>query len=143
MQPPLQQPIGFWTARAGEAIRTRTQSRLADVAVSQPEWWVLHQLSLHTAGMGEREMLATIGPNATDEIIAQAIDDAISKGWVERADGALTSTAAGRERFAVAADVQRELNAERRQGISDADYATTIEVLQRTIRNVGGDAWHW
>ena len=25
MQPPANQPIGFWTARAGEAIRTRTR----------------------------------------------------------------------------------------------------------------------
>ena len=42
-----------------------------------------------------------------------------------------------------AAEVQRELNDERRRGVSDDDYATTIEVLQRTITNVGGSAWHW
>ncbi|SNT00025.1 hypothetical protein SAMN05421642_10818 [Rhodococcoides kyotonense] len=28
------------------------------------------------------------------------------------------------------------------QGISQDDFATTIRVLQRTIENVGGDAWH-
>ena len=35
------------------------------------------------------------------------------------------------------------LQDERMQGISQDDFATTIRVLQRTIENVGGDAWHW
>ena len=52
-------------------------------------------------------------------------------------------TELGGQTFDAAAEVQRELNDERRRGVSDDDYATTIEVLQRTITNVGGSAWHW
>ncbi len=40
-------------------------------------------------------------------------------------------------------EVQKVLQDERMQGISVEDYETTITVLQRTIVNVGGDAWHW
>lgn len=36
MQPPANQPIGFWTARAGEAIRTRTRGALEAIGVTQP-----------------------------------------------------------------------------------------------------------
>jgi DNA-binding MarR family transcriptional regulator len=47
------------------------------------------------------------------------------------------------EQFRRASEVQHELLAERMQGITDDEIATTIRVLQRTIENVGGDAWHW
>lgn len=40
MQPPANQPIGFWTARAGEAIRARTRGALEAIGVTQPGWWV-------------------------------------------------------------------------------------------------------
>ncbi|MGV9671480.1 MarR family winged helix-turn-helix transcriptional regulator [Gordonia sp. NPDC003504] len=142
MQPARRQPIGFWSARVGSAIRTRTRSRLAEVGVSQPEWWLLHQLSLHDGGIGVDEVITIIGPNDTDQAIRDAIVDARSKGWIHD-DGRLTLTESGAERFRHAAEVQGELEIERRKGISDADYETTIRVLQRTARNVGSDAWHW
>ncbi|WAC57510.1 MarR family winged helix-turn-helix transcriptional regulator [Gordonia sp. SL306] len=143
MQPPLEQPIGFWTIRAGEAIRSRIRSRLAEVGVTQHEWWVLHQLSRYPGGVDEQQLVATIGPNDTDEAIVRTIDAVIGKGWVERRGAMVMATSAGTERFAVAAEAQRELGIERRRGISDEEYETAISVLQRTIANVGGDAWHW
>ncbi|SIS04604.1 MarR family winged helix-turn-helix transcriptional regulator [Williamsia sterculiae] len=143
MQPAALQPLGFWTARAGQAIRARTRGRLAELDVTQPEWWLLHQLSLHLAGAHDVDVVATIGPNESDGAITEAIASSIDKGWVVRDDDRILLTATGTERFHSAATVQRELNDERRHGISDDDYVTTIEVLQRTIANVGGDAWHW
>lgn len=143
MQPPLEQPIGFWTIRAGEAIRSRIRSRLAEVGVSQHEWWVLHQLSRYPGGVDEQQLVETIGPNDTDEAIVRTIDVVAEKGWVTRREGMVMATSAGAERFTVAAEAQNELGVERRRGISDEEYEIAIRVLQRTIANVGGDAWHW
>ncbi|KAA0025017.1 MarR family winged helix-turn-helix transcriptional regulator [Antrihabitans cavernicola] len=143
MQPPARQPIGFWTARAAEAVRTRTRGALADIGVSQPEWWVLHQLSTHPGGIDRRTMIDTIGHNDTVEAVETALDDATAKGWVTGDDSALRSTDLGTDMFDRAAAVQRDLQDERMRGISEAEFATTITVLQRTIANVGGDAWHW
>lgn len=143
MQPAALQPLGFWTVRAGEAIRARTRGRLAELGVTQPEWWVLHQLSMHPSGMEENEIIAIVGPNESDESIVDAIAAGVGKGWIDRAGSRVRLTDDGADRFHAAAEVQRQLNDERRQGISDCEYATTIEVLQRTITNVGGDAWHW
>ncbi len=143
MQPAALQPLGFWTVRAGEAIRARTRGRLAELGVTQPEWWVLHQLSMHPSGMEENEVIAIVGPNESDESIVDAIAAGVGKGWIDRAGSRVRLTDDGADRFHAAAEVQRQLNDERRQGISDREYATTIEVLQRTITNVGGDAWHW
>jgi hypothetical protein len=143
MQPPSRQPIGFWTARAGEAIRARTRAALREIGVTQPEWWVLHQLTLYPEGVGRAAMVETIGPNDTPAAIESAIDSAVEKGWI-RADGAhLLPSAAGTEQFERAAEVQKALQDERMKGITAADFATTISVLQKTIANVGGDAWHW
>lgn len=143
MQPPQRQPIGFWTARAGEAIRTRSRGALHDIGVTQPEWWLLHQISLHPAGADRAETIERIGHNDTPGAIVEAIESARSKGWIQESNERLTFTPEGRATFRRAADLQQMLQDERMKGISEADFVTTIEVLQRTIENVGGDAWHW
>ncbi|MBC7762804.1 MAG: NAD(P)H-dependent oxidoreductase [Candidatus Saccharibacteria bacterium] len=143
MQPPLNQPIGFWTAHAGEAIRTRTRGVLAEIGMSQPEWWLLHQLSLRPSGASPSAVIETIGPNDTDEAIEGAIGTAEEKRWLVNDGAVLRWTDAGAAQFKRGQDAQGELQAERMQGISKDDYVTTIEVLQRTIENVGGHAWHW
>ncbi|GAA4407416.1 hypothetical protein GCM10023147_51420 [Tsukamurella soli] len=143
MQPPDRQPLGFWTLRAGETIRARTRGALAEIGVTQPEWWVLHQLSLHPGGVPRDDVIGTVGPNDTPEAIVAALRSVAANGW-SRDDGAtIALTTAGRERFERAAEVQAALQRERMQGISTEDFATTITVLQKTIDNLGGTAWHW
>lgn len=143
MQPPERQPIGFWTARAGEAIRARTRGALHEIGVTQPEWWLLHQISLHPAGADRAATIEKIGHNDTPEVIVEAIDSAESKGWIVESNSRMKFTPDGRDVFRRAADLQNMLQEERMRGISEADFVTTIEVLQRTIENVGGNAWHW
>ena len=143
MQPPANQPIGFWTARAGEAIRARTRGALEAIGVTQPQWWVLHQLSLHPEGMERAALLRTIGPNESTDVVDAAVDSALDLGWAREDGAVLLPTDAGSQQFERAARVQQMLQEERMQGISEEEFVTTITVLQRTIKNVGGDAWHW
>ncbi|OZD07026.1 hypothetical protein CH275_07465 [Rhodococcus sp. 06-235-1A] len=143
MQPPERQPIGFWTARAGEAIRARTRGALHDIGVTQPEWWLLHQISLHPAGADRDETIEKIGHNDTPEAIVEAIDSARSKGWIVESNSRLKFTPDGEAQIRRASDVQQMLQDERMQGIGQDEFVTTIRVLQQTIENVGGDAWHW
>ena len=143
MQPPASQPIGFWTIRAGEAIRARIRGALEEIGVTQPEWWVLHQLSRHPDGVDRAAVVETIGSNDTPAVIETAIDAAIAKGWIHAEGDHLRASGTGTERFERAVDVQKGLQEERMRGITVEEYATTISVLQRTIVNVGGDAWHW
>lgn len=143
MQPPERQPIGFWTARAGEAIRARTRGALHDIGLTQPEWWLLHQISLHPAGADREATIERIGHNDTPEAIVEAIDSARFKGWIVESKSRMKFTPEGKELFRRASDAQQMLQDERMQGISQAEFVTAIRVLQRTIQNVGGDAWHW
>jgi DNA-binding MarR family transcriptional regulator len=143
MQPPERQPIGFWTVRAGEAIRARIRGALHDIGLTQPEWWLLHQISLHPAGADRAETIEKIGHNDTPEAIVEAIESARAKGLVVESNSRVTFTPEGEALFRRAADVQQMLQDERMQGIGQEEFVTTIRVLQRTIQNVGGDAWHW
>jgi hypothetical protein len=104
---------------------------------------VLHQLSRHPEGVDRVEVVATIGSNDTPAVIESSIDAAIAKGWIHAEGAQLRLSDAGTERFERAAAVQEALQAERMEGITAEEFATTISVLQRTIVNVGGDAWHW
>lgn len=143
MQPPENQPIGFWTVRAGEAIRNRTRSALEAVDVPQPQWWVLHQLTLHPDGMDRTAMVKRIGPNDSDAVVSEAIDAALAQGRASDDGERLHLTPTGRAAFDRAAAVQDELQQERMQGITHEEFVTTIRVLQRTCENVGADVWHW
>ncbi|MGB7235133.1 MAG: hypothetical protein WBD41_04035 [Rhodococcus sp. (in: high G+C Gram-positive bacteria)] len=143
MQPPEDQPLGFWTVRAGEAIGARTRGALRDIGLSQPEWWLLQQVSLDPDGVDRDATIEKIGHNSTPEAIVEAIDSAVAKGWVQQTDSRLKSTSLGTGLFERAAALQQELQTERMQGNSIEDFATTIRVLQQTIDNVGGEAWHW
>lgn len=143
MQPPARQPLGFWTVRAGEAIGQRTRSALAELGVTQPEWWVLHQLSLHPAGVGRTHVVDTVGPNETPAAIEEAIASAEANGWLVADGDSIRATDSGADVFARCSALQAELQAERMRGITEAEFATTITVLQRTIENVGSSAWHW
>ncbi|GAA1749802.1 hypothetical protein GCM10009710_32230 [Aeromicrobium alkaliterrae] len=143
MQPPARQPLGFWTVRAGEAIGQRTRSALAELGVTQPQWWVLHQLSLHPAGVERTDVIDTVGPNDTAGAIEEAIASSQDNGWLVADGDSIRATATGAALFARCAALQAELQAERMHGITEAEFATTITVLQRTIENVGANAWHW
>ncbi|MGJ9424061.1 hypothetical protein [Aeromicrobium sp. CF3.5] len=88
-------------------------------------------------------MIETIGPNDTVEAIEDALSSASERAWITDDGARVRSTELGTELFQRAAQVQEALQVERMQGISDEEFATTIEVLQRMIANVGGDAWHW
>lgn len=143
MQPPERQPIGFWTQRAAEAIRARTRGALEEIGMTQPEWWVVHQTSLFPDGVARSAVVDVIGHNDTPEVAASAVDTAVGKGWLVEDAGLLMLTPPGTEQLARAVELQEALDQERRRGVTDADHVTTIVVLQRTIANVGADAWHW
>ncbi|MGW0465107.1 MarR family winged helix-turn-helix transcriptional regulator [Streptomyces sp. NPDC003027] len=141
----IQQPIGYWSWAAYDAVVTRTRSALAGIGVSQPQWWVLAQVARSEA-VRTREEVTRLLRNYLDtgaQTMDAEIDDAIVQGWItEDAEGRLGLTAEGTALYGKAAALQDELWAERHAGISDEEYVMTLKVLQRFIHNTGGRAWH-
>ncbi|WP_374776648.1 MarR family winged helix-turn-helix transcriptional regulator [Streptomyces sp. NBC_01310] len=141
----IQQPIGYWSWAAYDAVVTRTRGALAGIGTTQPQWWILAQVAQATEVKTREEVTRILqGYLAVGgEIVAEEIDTTIARGWITQdAEERLGITSEGREFFDRAAALQKELWAERHDGISDEEYLATLKVLQRFIHNTGGRAWH-
>ncbi|MGP3975358.1 MarR family winged helix-turn-helix transcriptional regulator [Streptomyces sp. 8N114] len=141
----IQQPIGYWSWAAYNAVVTRTRAALAGIGTTQPQWWVLAQVARADV-VKTRDEVSRLLRNYLDtgpEAMESEIDRTIAQGWItEHSEGRLDITAEGRAFYDKAAALQDELWAERHADISDAEYLTTLKVLQRFIHNTGGSAWH-
>ncbi|MFI9821455.1 MarR family winged helix-turn-helix transcriptional regulator [Streptomyces sp. NPDC052013] len=141
----LKQPIGYWSWAAYKAVVTRTRSALAELGLTQPQWWILARTA-RADTVPTRDELVHLLSGYLDtgrEGVASEIDVSVARGLLtEDAEGRLILTAEGRALFDNAAALQDDLWAERHAGISDEDYLTTLKVLQRFIHNTGGEAWH-
>ncbi|GAA1987341.1 MarR family winged helix-turn-helix transcriptional regulator [Kitasatospora viridis] len=141
----IKQPIGYWSWAAYKAIVSRTRGALAELALTQPQWWVLAQLA-RAAEPKTRDDVSRVLRDYLDtgeDALDAEIDAAVECGWVsEAAGGRLDLTPVGRALFDKAAALQGDLWAERHAGVSDEEYLTTLKVLQRFIHNTGGQAWH-
>ncbi|SEE51442.1 MarR family winged helix-turn-helix transcriptional regulator [Streptomyces sp. Ag109_O5-10] len=141
----LQQPVGYWSWAAYKSVVDRIRASLSEIGTTQPQWWVLAQVSradrVRTRDEVSRLLRNYLGSGP--EIMESEIDTTVSRGWItEDAEGRLSLTADGRAFYARAAAVQDELRAERHAGVSDEEYLITLKVLQRFIHNTGGQAWH-
>ncbi|MFI9030479.1 MarR family winged helix-turn-helix transcriptional regulator [Streptomyces sp. NPDC053560] len=140
----IRQPIGYWSGAASKAVVTRIRGALAELGITQPQWWVLHQVASAEDARPRAEVTELL-KNYLDnaEVLAEEIDTVIARGWVTQdARATLRITPEGGALHAKAAALQEELVAERHEGITDEEYLTTIKVLQRFIHNTGGQAWH-
>ncbi|MGP3979825.1 MarR family winged helix-turn-helix transcriptional regulator [Streptomyces sp. KR80] len=141
----IHQPIGYWIWAAHKAVVTRTRGALAEIGITQPQWWVLAQVA-RAKDIKTRDEVSEILRNYLDvgeDALGAEIDATIAQGWItEGAERRLGITAEGKEYFDKAAGLQEELWSERHAGVSDQEYLTTLKVLQRFIHNTGGQAWH-
>jgi hypothetical protein len=69
--------------------------------------------------------------------VAEVLVDFAERGWVVLDDSGATLTDAGRAAHDAAQSRVTELRASVTEGISEADYRTTIATLEQMARNVG------
>ncbi|MCI4044649.1 MarR family transcriptional regulator [Streptomyces sp. TRM75563] len=141
------QPAAYWTGVAYDALITYTRDRQAEKGYTQPQFWLLRHLSANDIspdgeGMAlpelQQAMASYIRPEDDLAVEAEAL---VERGWLNRdADGRLWLTEAGEQARVDLARNAPAIRAALHEGISDADYVTTVKVLQRLIRNAGGTA---
>ncbi|MFF0294601.1 MarR family winged helix-turn-helix transcriptional regulator [Kitasatospora sp. NPDC004614] len=140
----IKQPIGYWSWAAYNAVVSRTRGALAELGLTQPQWWVLAQLNNPDGPRVRTEVTDLLHGylDAGREVMEAEIEGTVERGWTTESDGRLALTPEGLAVFTKGAARQDELWAERHAGISDEEYLTTIKALQRFIHNTGGQAWH-
>ncbi|MGW4845877.1 MarR family transcriptional regulator [Nocardia brasiliensis] len=141
------QPAAYWTGLAYEALIAFTRTRLAELGMTQPQYWILRNLSkadISPDGQGmtipelRQAMSSYLRPE--DDLDA---DSAVllERGWLTRDEQQRWwITEAGDQARAAMGPGIPAIRAHIHQGIDDADYVTTLKVLQQMIRNVGGAA---
>ncbi|MFF3674597.1 MarR family transcriptional regulator [Streptomyces sp. NPDC002120] len=139
------QPAAYWTGVAYEALIAYTRSQQAAKGYTQPQFWLLRNLSendISPDGEGMtlpelREAMASyIRPE--DDLAAEAAV-LLERGWLTRdADDRLWLTEEGEQARVDLARNAPAIRAALHEGISDADYVTTVKVLHQLIRNAGG-----
>ncbi|MFE9774063.1 MarR family transcriptional regulator [Streptomyces sp. NPDC005931] len=139
------QPAAYWTGLAYEALIAYTRAQQAEKGYTQPQFWLLRNLSVNDISPdGEgmtlselREAMASyIRPE--DDLAAEA-EVLLERGWLTRdAEDRLWLTEVGEQARADLARNAPAIRAALHEGIDDVHYVTTVKVLQRLIRNAGG-----
>ncbi|MET9515914.1 MarR family winged helix-turn-helix transcriptional regulator [Streptomyces sp. NPDC002994] len=139
------QPIGYWSWAAHRSVVTHIRTALAELGLSQPQWWILSQLVDHPEGRPRTDVEAVlegyldVGATLEGEIDALTARNLIVQ---DDDDKRLRITDEGRALQKTTATHQQTLRAEIHADITDEEYVRTLKVLQRMIHNTGGQAWH-
>ncbi|WP_406106785.1 MarR family transcriptional regulator [Micromonospora globbae] len=139
------QPAAYWTGLAYEALISFTRARQAELGFTQPQFWLLRNLSsndISPDGQGMtipelREAMATyLRPE--DDLHAEA-EVLLKRGWLRRdSENRLWITEAGEEaRLRLKAHAPA-IRARIHEGIDDADYVAALKVLGKLMRNTQG-----
>ncbi|WP_461712305.1 MarR family transcriptional regulator [Streptomyces sp. DSM 41013] len=141
------QPAAYWTGVAYEALIAYIRARQAEKGYTQPQFWLLRNLSKNDISPdGEGMTLPELRQTMTsyirpeDDLAAEA-EVLLERSWLTRdAEKRLWLTAEGEQARVDMASIAPSIVAVLHEGIDDADYVTTVKVLQRLIRNAGGTA---
>ncbi|WP_309031130.1 MarR family winged helix-turn-helix transcriptional regulator [Streptomyces alfalfae] len=137
----VNQPIGYWTWAANKTLMAYARGRLAAIGITQPQWWVLHQALHSENGVTREEVISAHRANLdVGAGLAPDLDLLVErKLLVSEADGRLRITDEGRALHQRAAETQQASRRQVHTDISDEEYLITLKVLQRMMRNAGGD----
>ncbi|MBO2453827.1 winged helix-turn-helix transcriptional regulator [Actinomadura barringtoniae] len=139
------QPAAYWTGVAYEALIAFIRARQAEKGYTQPQFWLLRNLSVndispdgHGMTLAElREAMASY-IRAEDDVAAESAV-LLERGWLRRdAEDRLWLTDEGERARVDFASHAPAVRAALHEGIDDADYVTTVKVLHQLIRNAGG-----
>lgn len=140
-------PAAYWTGVAYEALIAHTRARQSEKGYTQPQFWLLRNLSgndisPHGKGMTLPELQAAMTSyiRPEDDLAAEA-GVLLERGWLTRdtEDRLWISEEGERARVELARNAP-SIRAALHEGIDDADYVTTVKVLQKLILNAGGVA---
>jgi DNA-binding MarR family transcriptional regulator len=134
-----QQPIGYWLKRADEAITEHADRVLSDNGFTRFRWQVLN--IIYQAGTITRSgVLDTMQTFIDARQLGEIIDRFAKEGWlVERSEGdtaQLTLTEAGKDKREALFELQSAVRRRAMRGITEQEYTTVIDVLQRVVKNL-------
>ena len=141
-------PIGYWLKRADRLITEQVNIVQAANNVTRTDWQIIN--TLYEIDQVSKEQLFDVMHVFVDAVqLEQILADLIERGWVTAsASGVVTYQLSdnGRRQHSQILTAQQEIRLWTMQGISEADYATVMWVLQQMVVNletaVSGGSYH-
>jgi hypothetical protein len=135
------QPIGAWTGEACRRVVGAIRAQLAVENLTQPHWWTLNHASGAPGHWARATLTDRLTPYDDQNTDFDAVyDDLIARGWLTQdAAGTMTLTEEGEAGRLRARERNLRVHHRTHEGITEADFITTINVLRRMVANLGGN----
>lgn len=136
-----QLPIGYWLKRADQVLTDRINEAQRAHGLSRTQWQILNVLA-ELGSATEEQLASPLRPFADRTALRELIAGLQQRGLVS-GKGALDDryvlTMQGHQTHEAALALQQAVRRQAMQAISAADYATTVQVLQRIVENLSGE----
>jgi DNA-binding MarR family transcriptional regulator len=135
-----QPPIGYWLKHADQVITEHVDRVLRNNGFTRSSWQVLN--IIYEAGTITRSgVFDTMQTFIDAPQLEEIVEEFVQEGWlvVKRGEGdaaELVLTNAGKAQRDSVFKLQSEVRRRAMQGISEQEYATVINVLQRMVKNL-------
>ncbi|MGW2377699.1 MULTISPECIES: MarR family transcriptional regulator [Kitasatospora] len=136
------QPIGAWSGEVYRRVVGALREQLAVEGLTQPHWWTLNHAA-SAPGTWNRttlvERLACYEDLGLD--FGEVFDDLAARGWLleDQATGGMSLTEEGEAARLRARERNLRVHRRSHEGVDEADFVTTINVLRRIAANMGGN----
>ena len=132
-------PIGYWLKHADNVITEHVDKVLSENGFTRSRWQVLN--IVYQAGTIMRsDVLDTMQTFIDARQLDEIIEEFVEQGWLvkhsEEERAQLTLTEAGKAQRETIFEVQSEVRRRTMQGITEREYATVIDVLERMVSNL-------
>jgi DNA-binding MarR family transcriptional regulator len=121
-------PLGYWLVHIHEQMETNFERLLADDALTRRHWQALNTIAAKPSSIAEIEQALA---HFRDDV-RPLVEDFANRGWVT---GEYELTPAGRAAYDRIAGRVRGERAKLLTGISDEEYATLMNLLERISAN--------
>lgn len=130
-------PIGYWVKKVDRLLTEKIESVQQLDRISRIDWQVLNTLS-RSSPQSITQLASVLEPFASVDQLERVTDELRERGLIvkEEATGLIRLTEEGEQLHTRALERQRRVRRQAVAGLSEADYATTIRVLQQIVKNL-------
>jgi DNA-binding MarR family transcriptional regulator len=133
------QPIGYWLKHADKVITEHVDRVLSDNGFTRFRWQAIN--IVYQAGtITMSDLFDTMQTFIDERQLDELIDGFVKEGWLIRrgeGDGAqLAITEAGKDKRETVFELQSEVRRRAMRDITEQEYTTVIDVLQRVVKNL-------
>ncbi len=132
-----QRPIGYWLKLVDSLIDRQLASTLDEHGVTRRQWQLLSVLRRGPATVEQLDEAVAPFLTEGEESSAEHLTELIDSAWVAATATGYELTDRGETAFGTLAEVVAQQRSVVGQGITEAEYAETMGVLEKMARNLG------